>query len=214
MARQPVQIEMIGGKNPRQRMWEAIKKWHAKGKVFTQADIEVAAKVEPSATKDYFKVLALAGFITVSGEIKVRRIYVRYTYQLAKDNGVEAPRIDKKGNLITEGSSNERMWGTMRRLFVGNDFNYRELAAFASTPTNICNEANAKTYVLMLARAGYLKCTAPARVGKAASPARFTLLKSKNTGARAPMIQRTKTVFDPNVGQIMWQEPAGELDDE
>ncbi|MDP1980505.1 hypothetical protein [Undibacterium sp.] len=213
MARQPSQLEIIGGKSPRQRMWEAIKQRYAKGKTFTQADIEAAATVEASAIKDYFKVLVTAGFITVLDRVKLRNNCVRYTYELTKDNGVEAPRIDKKGNVVTEGTCNERMWGTMRRLFVGRDFNYRELAAFASTSANVCNEGNAKTYVLLLHRAGYLECTTPAKSGKAATPARFALIKKMNTGQRAPMIQRTKTVFDANLGKVMWQEPAGEQDE-
>lgn len=213
MARQSSEIEIVGGKSPRQRMWESIKKRVAKGKTFTRAEIQAAAMVEASAIKDYFKVLEIAGFITVLERVKLRNNCVRFTYQLIKDNGVEAPRIDKKGNLITEGSSNERMWGTMRRMFTGRDFDYRELAAFASTASNPCSEANAKTYVFLLSRAGYLECTTPAKTGKNATPSRFALIKKMNTGPRAPMIQRTKTVFDANLGKVMWQEPAGEQDE-
>lgn len=213
MARQPSQVEIVGGKSPRQRMWEAIRKFNAKGKVFTQADIERAATVEASAVKDYFKVLVLADFITVFDQKRIGKVCVRNTYQLAKDNGIEAPRIDKKGKVATEGTCNERMWGTMRRLFVGKEFNYRELAAFATTPTNVCSETNAKSYVLSLHRAGYLECVAQAKPGNGATPARFTLIKGMDTGPRAPMIQRTKTVFDANLGKVIWQEPAGEQDD-
>jgi hypothetical protein len=112
---------------PRQRIWDAIR-IAAKKQAFTQNDIERTAKVEGSAIKDYFKVLLKAGFITVSDTEQVKGICIRYSYQLARDNGIEAPRIDKSGNIIKEGTSNERMWQTMRRMFVGKEFNYRELA--------------------------------------------------------------------------------------
>jgi hypothetical protein len=96
MARQTSQIEMIGGKGPRQRIWDAIR-IAAKKQAFTQNDIERTAKVEGSAIKDYFKVLLKAGFITVSDTEQVKGICIRYSYQLARDNGIEAPRIDKSG---------------------------------------------------------------------------------------------------------------------
>lgn len=213
MARQTSQIEIIGGKSPRQRMWEAIRKFHAKGKVFTQADIERLAAVEASAVKDYFKVLALADFITVFEQQTVGKLCKRNSYQLVKDNGVEAPRIDKKGKVATQATCNERMWGTMRRMFIGKEFNYRELACFASTASNVCSETNAKAYVHALHKAGYLECVTPSKAGNGAKPARFALIKKMDTGPRAPMIQRTKTVFDANLGKVIWQEPAGEQDE-
>lgn len=213
MARQTSQIEMIGGKGPRQRVWDAIRSIAAKKQAFTQNDIERTAKVEGSAIKDYFKVLLKAGFITVSDTEQVKGICIRYSYHLARDNGIEAPRIDKSGKIIKEGTSNERMWQTMRRMFIGKDFNYRELAFHATTPSSVCSETNAKAYVLALHKAGYLECVTPSKAGNGAKPARFALIKKMDTGPRAPMIQRTKTVFDANLGKVIWQEPAGEQDE-
>ncbi|MFZ6712984.1 hypothetical protein [Undibacterium sp. TC9W] len=213
MSRQSSQIEMIGGKSPRQRIWEAIRKLNGKGKTFTQSLIEKQANADVSIIKDYFSALSKAGFITVLDQEHVNGICIRNIYQLIKDNGVEAPRVDKKGNLITEGTYAERMWGTMRRLFIGQDFNYRELAANASTPTSTCSEIAAKSYVLLLARAGYLEITSRGKAGEKPALTRYRLLRQMNTGVRAPMIQRTKLVFDQNLGKVIWQEPAGEQDE-
>ncbi len=213
MARLPSQIEMIGGKSPRQRIWEAIRKLHGKGKAFTQLQIEKHASADASKIKDYFSALAKAGFITVLDQQPVNGLCVRNTYQLIKDNGIEAPRVDKQGNVATEGSLSERMWGTMRRMYVNQDFNYRELAASASTPNSVCSEIAAKSYVLLLARAEYLEIIKPGRAGQKATLTRYRLRRDKITGPRAPMIQRTKTVYDPNLGKVMWQEPAGEQDE-
>lgn len=214
MARKSSCIEMVGGKSPRQRVWEAVRKVGLKAdETFTQQDIEYVSKVEEGIVKDYFKVLLKAGFITVFTSETVKNICKRNHYQLTNDNGIEAPRIDKSGKLIEEGTGNERMWGTIRRLFLNQDFNYRELAAFASTENSPVSEETAKSYVGALYNAGYLVCTAPAVKGKKARPAGYRLILSMNSGRRAPMIQRTKRVFDPNWNRVVWTEEK-EIDDE
>lgn len=214
MARKSSSIEMVGGKSPRQRIWESIRTVGlSTDETFTQQDIEHIAKVDEGIVKDYFKVLLKAGFITVFNSEIVKGICKRYYYQLTKDNGIEAPRIDKSGNMIAEGSGNERMWGTIRRLFLNQDFNYRELAAFASTANSLVSDETAKSYVSALFHAGYLTCTVPAIKGKKARPASYRLILSMNSGRRAPMIQRTKQVFDPNWNRVVWVEEK-EIDDE
>jgi hypothetical protein len=42
--------------------------------------------------------------------------------------------------------------------------------------------------------------------GTSRLPARFRFNPARNTGPRPPMIQRTKAVYDPNLGQVVWQE--------
>lgn len=201
--------EMAGAKSPRQRIWAAVRQ----AKTFTQEDICRLSKVSDSQVKDYFKVLSKAGFVTVFASEKIKGICLRHTYQLAIDNGIEAPRIDKAGKLIKEGSNNERMWGTIRRLFNGQSFNYRELAAFASIPSSVVAEMTAKSYVYALHTAGYLECTTPAKRGQHALPARYCLKPMMNSGRRAPMIQKTKAVFDPNWDKVVWTETTGEHDE-
>ncbi|MFC0349718.1 hypothetical protein [Undibacterium danionis] len=214
MARKSACVEMVGGKSPRQRIWETIRSVGLDcDETFTQQEIEHISKVDESMVKDYFKALLKAGFITVFNSEVVKGICKRNYYQLKTDNGIEAPRIDKKGALIEEGSGNERMWGTIRRLFVNQSFNYRELAAFASTATNLVSDETAKSYVSALYSAGYLECTVPAVRGHKAKPASYRLMPNMNSGRRAPMIQRTKRVFDPNWNRVVWTEEK-EIDDE
>lgn len=214
MARKSSCIEIVGGKSPRQRIWEAMRTLGLNtDDTFTQQDIEHISRVDDSIVKDYFKALLKAGFITVLNSEVVKGICKRYHYQLKIDNGIEAPRIDKSGKLIEEGGGNERMWGTIRRLFVNQNFNYRELAAFASTASNVVSDETAKSYVSALYGAGYLECTVPAVRGQKAKPACYRLMPSMNSGRRAPMIQRTKRVFDPNWNRIVWTEEL-EINDE
>lgn len=201
MARKPAHLELTGGKGPRQRAWEAIRLHSAN---FTTHDVVRASRVDKEAVQTYLQALENGGFIASLGERKA--IGDRKHYQLVRDIGVEAPRIDRKGRTVVQSRGNENMWRTMR---IMGEFSPRELAARASTPDTVVAEATAKTYVKSLANAGYLALVDPGHSfirGKGAKQARYRLLASKYTGPRPPMIQRTKSVYDPNLGKIVWQE--------
>lgn len=210
MARLPAQNEIVGGMSPRQKVWAQIRK-NREG--FTQAQIAEHGKVSEDAVKDYVKVLLKAGFIAVIDSKVINAVCKRNTYRLLIDNGVEAPRISKQGVVVTQGSVNEAMWGTIRRLLKGKSFDYRELAAFASTSKQVVAEETAKTYVCMLANAGYFELVEPPVKGRRARPGRYQLIAKMDTGSRAPMIQRTKQVYDPNRNEVMWIEPKGDEDE-
>lgn len=211
MARKPVHVEFKGGKPPRQRVWEAIR---ASRQHFTQVSIAEAVCGLEDVVKSYITSLLRAKFIEVVSEEKVGNFAVRRAYRLVRDNGVEAPRIDKQGRLLTYGLGNEAMWGTLRRMFVQQDFNYRELAAFASTEDHPVSDATARSYVGALADAGYLRCTAEAvRGGRLQRPARYKLIAARVTGPRSPILKSTHVLYDPNVARVVWMEEKG-IDDE
>ncbi|WP_423708633.1 hypothetical protein [Undibacterium sp. WLX3042] len=211
MARQPAQYEIKGGKSPRQKVWEQMRK---NADRFTQAQVVERAKVSEDAVKDYVKVLLKAGFIAVIDSEPVGTMCKRNVYALIKDSGIEAPRLTKKGEVVTQGSVNEAMWGTLRRVLKGQTFNYRELASFASTSTQEVSEETAKSYVFMLAGAKYLECVKPPVLGRRAQPGRYRFRPQMDTGPRAPMIQRTKQVYDPNRNEVMWVEEKGAEDED
>ncbi|MFZ6872838.1 hypothetical protein ACO0LF_12295 [Undibacterium sp. Di27W] len=210
MARLPATQEMRGGKTPRQRVWEQIRKQPER---FTQAQLAEFGTVPDSIVKDYVKVLLKAGFIAVIDTEPAGRVCRRNIYALTRDNGVEAPRLTKKGEVVTQGSVNEAMWGTLRRVLKGQSFNFRELASFASTASQAVVEETARNYVHALAAAGYLECVKDAVLGKKPQPARYRLKRNMESGPRAPMIQRTKTVYDPNWNKVVWVEDIGAQDE-
>jgi len=206
MPRKPVHLEMSGGKSPRQRAWEAIRQYRER---FSPDDIIKHARVSADTVREYLQALVMGGYAEVLSEQRINALCVKRTYRLIRDNGLEAPRLTKTGQEVTQGGGNEAMWGTLRRMFKAESVDYRQLAAFAGTPRAPVSEASAKTYVLTLAAAGYLECVQPAVKGGKALPARFRLIPAMDTGRRAPMIQRTKTVFDPNLNKVMWREKEG-----
>lgn len=200
MPRKPAHLELAGGRGPRQRIWEAIRK---QAKDFTVMGLEKATVVDLYTIRTYVQVLVRGGFIVQINETTT--MTERKHYRLVKDVGVEAPRLDRKGKAVPA-TGTENMWRTMR---IMGDFTSSELAMRASTGEMKVAEETAKTYVRALATAGYLALIEeghPFVRGKGAKQSRYRLLASKYTGPRPPMIQRTKCVYDPNLAKIVWQE--------
>lgn len=207
MGRKRTELEMKGGKSPRQRIWEAIR---ANREKFTlESTAEVVGGLEISIGH-YFRALAAAEIIEVIAEERVGKLGKRKTYRLVRDNGVEAPRVKPDGSPAVQGVGNQAMWGTMHRLFERNDFSCAELASFASTGSVVVAESSATKYVKALFEAGYLDRTQDANSGgrnrNNARQARYRLKPAKYSGPRAPIIQRPQTVYDPNQGRIVWTD--------
>lgn len=213
MPRKPV-TELLGGKGPRQWIWEAIRRLDATGQPWTEEQIweamprDVRLSVDLGAIRDYRRCLVAAEIVQLVTEARDRRVHA--TYCLVADEGLEAPRVRKDGSRVTQGLAQEQMWRALRMLT--GDVNQRELAAHASTPSIPVAEAAAKDYLLVLNEAGYLIPTREAIGGRRGAQARYRLKPTRNTGPRPPMVCRTKVVYDPNEDKIVWQPAVTEED--
>jgi hypothetical protein len=202
---------MVAGKvTGRQAVWQAVRR----RKRFTLDDIWHDTKHERATVWSYLKALRAGGYIADDGKapprtqtLSLKRPQEKHrlmTFKLIKDVGIEAPKLKPDGTPSVQGLPREQMWRTMK--LVG-DFTFRELAIAARTEIVNVSEEDARAYVKHLKAAGYLMVT------KEATPrslAVYRFVRSKNTGPRAPMIQRLKTVFDPNLCKVMWQEEPNE----
>lgn len=201
MSRQPAHIELTGGKGPRQLMWEAIRGFGL-GKPFGWIDV-VGQDINTTTAKTYLRALQKAGYIerVEKGGRAPDGRYLSAQWILVRDTGIEAPRLTKQGKPVTAGRGVENMWQAIRNFLP--TFDWRELAAYASTDAHPVSLETAKVWTHTLHAAGYLIEIEPSRPGKTA---RFRLDPSMNTGPRPPQIQRTKTVYDPNLGKVVWRE--------
>lgn len=200
--RKPAQMELVGGKGSRQRAWEVIRKYAGD---FTCYQIARKAKVDDETLYTYLQCLERGGFIE-GAMPEGAPIGTQKVWRLLKDNGVEAPRLDRNGKPVTQGLGTEAMWRSMRII---GEFNGAELAAHASTSGVEVKLETAKSYLRFLKLAGYVITMVEAKskgIGKGAVQARYRLAPGKYTGPRPPMIQRTKSVYDPNIDQVVWQE--------
>lgn len=204
--RKPAELEMIGGKSKRQRIWEAIR---ARRDGFTLLDVACAADMDMATTRTYLQSLERGGFTVQSNETV--RIGEEKQYRLIKDNGLEAPRLTKDGQPVTQGRAQEQMWRTMR--IMGGDFNCQELAGLASTTEVEVTQVAAKSYLKHLAHAGYVSVVAKGKGrGAGGTLSRYRFNSARYTGPRPPMVQRTKSIYDPNLGEVVWQEEVSDDD--
>jgi len=203
--RRPAELEMAGGKGPRQRIWERIRAFG--GEPFRLKHLVVGCESKKTA-RSYLQGLENAGYITrIAGglgrEISWRQV-------MENDPGIEAPRVRKDGSRVTQGLAQEAMWRTLK---IVGDCNARELAAMASTTEIQVCEVAAKDYLQHLYRAGYLTRVKKGRgTGRGGELARYQLTPGKWSGPRPPMICRAKAVFDPNLGKIVWSAIRSEED--
>lgn len=198
--RQPANLEMPGGKSKRQRVWEAIR---ASRDGFTLQDIANVTRIDTDTIRTYLYALARGRFVEQSNISHYP--CEKKQYRLVKDNGLEAPRLTRDGELVTQGRAQEQMWRTM--YILGGDFNYRELAGLASTPEVTVSPITARDYLKHLAHAGYVVVVVKGQGrGAGGVPSRYRFNRSRYSGPRPPMVQRTNAIYDPNIGQVVWQQ--------
>lgn len=202
MPRKPI-TTYAGGKGPRQRIWEAIRA--EQGVAWTRYHIARATGVEDATLTTYVQALHKAGIVEKVGEAPIGNLAAEGQWRLARDEGLEAPRLRRDGSRVTQGLAQEAMWRTLR--LIKDDTNARELAAHAGTGAIPVADGSAKDYLLALFHAGYLIRTRAGKgLGKPGKglPARYRLNPARNTGPRPPMICRTKVVYDPNEDKVVW----------
>lgn len=191
MARRKPPLKPQGWLTGRDAAWAAIRELGQDGTVFTGADVMKRGRVNLNMIRDYLPQLVAGGFLSVE-----RRSGYADRFTLVRDWGVDTPRFNGRGELVTEPSERERLWQAMKVL---PSFNAAELATMAGA-----NLSHAKSYVLDLKRGGYLQVVAEGQ-GRLA---RYQLPSWRNTGGKPPAVRRDKSIFDLNLGRQVWPEVA------
>ncbi|WNL39856.1 hypothetical protein RN346_04675 [Halomonas sp. PAMB 3232] len=198
MAKRKPKLNAQAPRIDRQAIWEALRALAVDGTSITTRAItlEMANAVSQDRVRDYLIGLEKAGYL--ERKDTARKTGQPIEYSLTKDVGVEAPRVRKDGSTPEGGLGREQLWRTLR--IVGN-CTAGELADAATTPKVTIAEATANEYLRFLAAAGYVVV---ARAGSPGIPTRYRAVASRWTGPLAPMIQRTKQLYDPNTGKVVY----------
>ena len=200
MARKPAQLAT--GLGLRQLVWIRIRARRAASADFTLDEITLGGE-STETVRDYVIGLERAGYLAAAPTPAAGGRHQKKRWHLARDIGLDAPRVRRDGTHVTQGMAQEQMWRALRML--KGDINARELAAHAGTPAIPVAATAAADYLRNLHHAGYLHLTQPARTtmkngGKA--QARYRLKPAVDgkgdTGPRAPMVCRTHVLYDPN----------------
>lgn len=188
MARQP--INEISALQTREALWAVIR---TVGRPFTATEVRHQTRCSAGQVGEYLKGLLAAGILALDYDAKApgNPPGTAHRYTLARDMGVDAPRVRRDGSLVTQGSGRDNMWQTMRAL---KRFTAFDLHLFAATDDHPIALNEAEYYCRFLALAGYLV--------KAAGSYRLVMVH----GPKPPMIQRVKAVYDPNLGRVVWTQ--------
>ncbi|WP_034627163.1 hypothetical protein [Desulfocurvibacter africanus] len=190
MARKPIhqQSRMRG----QDHYWRIISDLDRDKKPITVSSVHALSNGSRAAVVDYVRRLVKGGYLRPAYMLGPAQVY-----ELERGS-LQTPRLDKDGQTVRMGSGREKMWLIMR---MKKPFNYRELADAASADGVRVAEGEAKDYVKHLFKAGYLaevEKFGPHRL------ARYRLCDDRDTGILPPQIQRTKQIWDPNEGRVVW----------
>jgi hypothetical protein len=204
MSRLPAVTELAGGKSQRQRVWEAIRAYDTVSPhgAFNAEDVSRWSKVELPIVREYLVGLDAAGYLCAASESNGgTRHGVKKGRFLAKDNGVEAPRVRRDGSPVTQGRGTQAMWDAITAL---DTFTHAFLAEIAQV-----KPATAAAYCGFLGRAGYLDLVRLGHgTGRGGIASVWRCAWVHRPKPRAPMVTRLKCVYDPNVHAIVWQAGA------
>lgn len=184
--------------------WTVIMERHRDGKTFSIRDVDQASNVRDATIRDFIRRLEKAQLIELVEEhpTLIDNRYKPLVIQSA------APRVRRDGSVIESQPATRCMWNLMRAPLGRNGFTYVDLVGWARTDETQVSPNAAKTYIQMLRAAGYLIQIDP---GKPGTPATWRLDPKMNTGPQAPMILRTKLVFDPNRQEVIGPAEAEEV---
>lgn len=199
MPRKPIELEHVGLRTPRERMWAAMKTLVD----FTPAQIEDRAHpVHVTTVLSYLEGLVKAGFVERVGEC---RRFTAQPFRVVRFAAV-TPQLDSNGKPIRPNLGVLAMWRAMK---VRRTFDASLVAADATQGTVACSIATAKAYLKHLGRAGYL-----AEVRKPHNGGGLTVYRLvRDTGPLPPAITRAKVVYDRNTGDLHAVSTAQEVCD-
>lgn len=193
MKRQPVNVEAALAKGKpygRRAVWAAIRELGT----FTRADLRLKLpQVKKHVIYEYLSALVRGGYVEAG--VMIRRPLSTGSerqYHLARDIGVDAPRLRKDGSELSP-TGQQNTWMAMK---VIGWFTPESLTGAASVNGVVVAFSAAEEYVKHLYKAGYLQQSGDGK--------QYRLID--DTGGLAPMVQRTKVVFDPNVNRLRWHE--------
>ncbi len=170
----------------RQGVWDAIRR---SGAGFTPRGIAAETDISAAVVRQYVRTLVAGGFVRKAPMTQ---------YVLARDVGVDAPRLAADGSPSRRGLRRENLWRTMRILSKRGDFTARELCLHARTEEVWPTLTDVKRLVGRLVRVGYLVATVK---GRAHTAGRYRLIR--NTGPKPPSILNATHLYDHNLRRVV-----------
>lgn len=167
---------------------------------FSTADIFNCSNASKSNINDFTQRMEKAGFIERVSFTEPPRWKVRIKQRAT-------PKVRRDGTILAGASKQQAMWNTMRSPVSRTGFTAQDLMVWGSTDELKIAKETARSYIAMLANAGYLIQLVPGGPNKLAL---WRLNPAMNTGPLPPMILRTRVVFDQNRHEVVGESVAEE----
>lgn len=158
----------------------------------------------PDDINRYFKALVKAGIIKV---VETPAGKVGRVYSLVKDEGVDHPRVNGRGERTYAHLATENIWRTIRIL--NGNLTAESVAQAASSGEASLTVIKVRQYLNALTEAGYLEKTE----FDVTTPEVYRLVPGKYTGPRPPEIRKLDSlqVYDPNLGKLVYTTTKGSV---
>lgn len=184
--------------------WSVIMGRDLQGLPFSGRDIFEVSNTQRSDINDFLRRLEKAAVIERLADIDERG---EITYRAVVRQSA-TPKVRRDGTVVESASKQKCMWNTMRSPTSRQGFTATDIVIWGSTDETVIKLTAAKSYITMLAKAGYLTEIMKGSPGKLSM---WRLAPDMNTGPLPPMILRTKLVFDQNRHSVMGPVVAEEV---
>lgn len=193
----PTQLRLVGGKEPRQRMWEAVRD-NRSG--FTPRQIVKLSSQTSMSVENYIRALSRAELIEL---VEDGGRFLDHRWRLIRDEGAEYPRVASNGKRSRRGLGLENLWRTLR---IMGEVTAADAAEMASIGDVVVTQSYAANYFDVLVRAGYLVAS-ESDYQRAQT---YRLAPGRRAGPRHPVVQRSEAVevFDPNLNKVVFSSVA------
>lgn len=177
--------------------WSVMMDHEMRGMTFTVPDIKAFSKdAHRDDISDFVRRLEKAGFVERVGLKEGSRTVIFRVVE----RQTATPKVRRDGSRIEGVSKQRAMWNYMRTNAGAQSFTAQDIVAWASTDDMQISVDSAKSYIAVLAKAGYLIELVKGTPGKLGV---WRLAPHMNSGPLPPMILRTKVVFDQNRNEII-----------
>ncbi|WP_271103381.1 hypothetical protein [Pseudomonas tohonis] len=193
--KKPAHLGMVGGLLPRQRIWESIRTLSRSNGALTTYNVARRSGQDDEAVREFLRALGNASIVQ-----QIKAMGRDAMWELIKDEGAEAPRVNKRGERQPP-EAVECIWRALRIL---GELSGAEAADQARAGGASITEGAARVYLQGLALAGYVVRNG----GTPGNPARYRLIPGRDSGPLHPIYQRTtyEQVYDPNVDRVVWRK--------
>lgn len=193
---------VTGKKEPRQKMWEAMR--HLRPG-FTVNDIARQTCGRSADISRYVQALIKAGVVKLVEVPEGATTSRGKVFALVRDEGADHPRVNSKGERTFDHLATENIWRTLRIL--GGQLTVQDIAKTSSAGAVSVSVVKARQYLNALADAGYVVKTDNG-LQKAET---YCLVGSKYSGPRPPEIRKLDSlqVYDPNLSKLVYAKTTG-----